>query len=226
MREIYNIMKRNYIDKYNTPRVFQVFSTIAFISLPILMFVLDVFDFHDAFSKEWIYGRSTLLWKRNIFYIFYRNFGCFDSGNTAELLAEIIVVVAAITGIVFIWLNRPKISGICGVMLLLIMLLSLLRIYDSDGYYTTLGGTFLRVIVEDTYYILWGLLAFLAVFVVLSIVFTKDGPREPKAVMVVQTAQQFQISSADEIKKLKELCVSGVITQEEFDAKKKEILGL
>ena len=33
-------------------------------------------------------------------------------------------------------------------------------------------------------------------------------------------------SNADELKKYKELLDSGVITQEEFDAKKKQILGL
>lgn len=35
-----------------------------------------------------------------------------------------------------------------------------------------------------------------------------------------------QLSSADEIKKYKELLDSGIITQEEFDAKKKQLLGL
>ena len=35
-----------------------------------------------------------------------------------------------------------------------------------------------------------------------------------------------EISSADELKKFKELLDSGVITQEEFDAKKKQLLGL
>ena len=34
------------------------------------------------------------------------------------------------------------------------------------------------------------------------------------------------VSSADELKKYKELLDSGVITQEEFDAKKKQLLGL
>ncbi len=41
-----------------------------------------------------------------------------------------------------------------------------------------------------------------------------------------QNTQQSSISQADELKKFKELLDSGVITQEEFDAKKKEILGL
>lgn len=35
-----------------------------------------------------------------------------------------------------------------------------------------------------------------------------------------------EISSADEIKKFKELLDNGIITQEEFDAKKKQLLGL
>lgn len=40
----------------------------------------------------------------------------------------------------------------------------------------------------------------------------------------VQTA--VALSAADEIKKFKELLDSGIITQEEFDAKKKQLLGL
>ena len=38
--------------------------------------------------------------------------------------------------------------------------------------------------------------------------------------------QESQISVADEIKKFKELLDMGAITQEEFDAKKKQLLGL
>ena len=38
--------------------------------------------------------------------------------------------------------------------------------------------------------------------------------------------QEIPQSSADELKKYKELLDSGIITQEEFDAKKKQLLGL
>jgi len=38
--------------------------------------------------------------------------------------------------------------------------------------------------------------------------------------------QEVQQSSADELKKFRELLDSGIITQEEFDAKKKQLLGL
>ena len=106
------------------------------------------------------------------------------------------------------------------------MLLSLLRMYDFEDYYvqtSILGGTsFYIVSVKDAYYILWGVLTVLIVFTILSIMFTKQGPRQPKAVTIVEVPQQ--ISLADEIKKYKDLLDSGTITQEEFDAKKKEIL--
>ena len=42
----------------------------------------------------------------------------------------------------------------------------------------------------------------------------------------IATTQPQEISSADEIKKYKELLDSGIITQEEFDLKKKQLLGL
>ena len=40
------------------------------------------------------------------------------------------------------------------------------------------------------------------------------------------SASQVRLSSADELKKYKELLDSGIISQEEFDAKKKQLLGI
>lgn len=45
-------------------------------------------------------------------------------------------------------------------------------------------------------------------------------------VVATEIKQEILPSSADELKKYKELLESGVITQEEFDAKKKQLLGL
>ena len=50
---------------------------------------------------------------------------------------------------------------------------------------------------------------------------TRRSEMRAPAVTVTQ-----QVSVADEIKKFKELMDMGVITQEEFDAKKKQLLGL
>lgn len=204
----------NFINKYNTPRIFQIFSTISYIVLSVLMFTLDVFGWRDPFV---LYSNTFGM---KVFRIFYWNFN-YDNG--VERFVEIIAVVAAIVGIVFVWLNRPKASGICSGALAVIMLLSLLRMYDFEDYYVIEGYDFYVISVEDAYYILWGALAVLIVFIILSIMFTKQGPRQPKAVTIVEVPQQ--ISLADEIKKYKDLLDLGAITQEEFDAKKKKILG-
>lgn len=51
--------------------------------------------------------------------------------------------------------------------------------------------------------------------------------RKYNQIQKTQTAiQSTAVSSADEIKKYKELLDMGIITQEEFDAKKKQLLGI
>ena len=50
--------------------------------------------------------------------------------------------------------------------------------------------------------------------------------QKQSATPVAPTATSPLASSADELKKYKELLDCGIITQEEFDAKKKQLLGL
>ena len=50
---------------------------------------------------------------------------------------------------------------------------------------------------------------------------TKETPAAPTTIK-----QEVPASNADELKKYKELLDMGAITQEEFDAKKKQLLGL
>ena len=50
--------------------------------------------------------------------------------------------------------------------------------------------------------------------------------RQSNVMKPVETKVDIPLSNADELKKFKDLLDSGVITQEEFDAKKKQLLGL
>ena len=50
--------------------------------------------------------------------------------------------------------------------------------------------------------------------------------RQGKQVETTVIKQEIPQSNADELKKYKELLDMGVISQEEFDAKKKQLLGL
>ena len=53
-----------------------------------------------------------------------------------------------------------------------------------------------------------------------------DRQKKPKSVVETTIKQEVQQSNADELKKYKELLDSDIITQEEFDAKKKQLLGI
>lgn len=53
-----------------------------------------------------------------------------------------------------------------------------------------------------------------------------DRQTATKNIIVQETNNNNNASNADELKKFKDLLDSGVITQEEFDAKKKQLLGL
>lgn len=55
---------------------------------------------------------------------------------------------------------------------------------------------------------------------------TKFDVLEDEDLVKLSTNGDSSVSAADEIKKFKELLDSGIITQEEFDAKKKQLLGL
>ncbi len=44
--------------------------------------------------------------------------------------------------------------------------------------------------------------------------------------MQIANTPQTAVSQADELKKFKDLLDNGIITQEEFDQKKKQLLGL
>ena len=55
-------------------------------------------------------------------------------------------------------------------------------------------------------------------------------PNKEESVVQIESSKNVNktaaISSADELKKFKELLDCGIISQEEFDAKKKQLLGL
>ena len=82
---------------------------------------------------------------------------------------------------------------------------------DSYAPYRIVTNKFPTVIFE-----LFLLAMMVVAFIKTAVVDTNDIEEKPGEI----------ISNADELKKFKELLDMGVITQEEFDAKKKELLGL
>ena len=86
-----------------------------------------------------------------------------------------------------------------------------------EGYFNIFDYT-------DLAWTVMGLLA--GVFVLAFIKRSKLFNRKDTLKVEIANPQSAPVSNADEIKKYKELLDSGVISQEEFDAKKKQLLGL
>lgn len=76
----------------------------------------------------------------------------------------------------------------------------------------------------DPTFLYWLVLILLVAIVVID--FYKRTSRVKNAPVTIKTNVVQANSNADELKKYKDLLDSGVITQEEFEAKKKQLLGL
>lgn len=98
------------------------------------------------------------------------------------------------------------------VVVLMALFSILAAIMDNYGYCAPINWLFY---VNMLFLVATALLAFMRL--------SKNVKEEPRKVKVIATAP---ISNADEIAKYKELLDNGAITQEEFDAKKRQLLDL
>lgn len=204
--------------KLETPTVYKVLITIVLLLTLGAMF-LDVFrcDYSSTPAFDY-YGTSS-----------YGNgglsfFGIFDFSlwRGAESLIMVITIVAVFASIGAIWINKSKVSLIALGVITLFVLLSLFRFYNVDGscWYSPISEDYCRASASSPYYIVLGGTALAILFGVVGHLNTKEPIEKAPNITVAQQ------SNADELEKYNELLSKGVITQEEFDAKKKQLLGL
>jgi len=140
-------------------------------------------------------------------------------------LVYIIILILFLVGLaLFLQKNRGAVL-FAGQVLLLIYLF--MRKSDYTGPISGLNGTsgYVEITVLGWVFLIVSIFA-----LVLCIVFMVKSRDEdsPKTNSVTKDAakEPQNNSTADELKKFKDLLDSGAITQEEFDAKKKQLLGL
>ncbi len=180
-----------------TPTVYRVFITILLILAYIMLFVPGIHYYNGAFLRD------------SASYAFY------------EVVAILpwLTAVCLLIGIITIWMNKPKVTlGMIGVYLI-----------DEIAYVIAANK-------EDYYYLyveplagFWLYSLFFVILVVMGIL----AVRKTTAVISAQYTEtvpsvqrESSMDRTEEIRKYKELLDSGAITQEEFDAKKKQLLGL
>ncbi|MCI7741970.1 MAG: SHOCT domain-containing protein [Clostridiales bacterium] len=182
---------------YATPRVWQVIITIFFIAVFGGLFLpRTVFDYELDYT--YMYGR--ILPDPTIF-----RYAIADLVSKYLLIAAFAAMVA---GAIFIWLNKPKCSMICACVNLIPLLSAIITIKTE------------HLMTNLSLYVVIALEPVLIFFCVIAIV---------KTVKLDELVKQHEliverVSDAEELKKYRELLDAGVLTQEEFDDKKKQIL--
>lgn len=174
----------------------------------------------------------------HIWEIFSLNFG-YNVGLVVSIILKALCLVAAVAGLAFIWMNRPKFTLFAVVPFLLTLLLSYIRVYDYEmssyeKFWTTPNAYIAVGVTKFSMGIMWTIFVLLIVFSALALLTTKKGNPHPTPVTVANNANNPvpvytttpSIDHTEELRNYKKLLDDGVITQEEFDAKKKQLLGL
>ena len=149
-------------------------------------------------------------------------FSFFDVAGNTYIVLGIIIIVLMLANLIFALLailapirfKNGKIYSILPFITIVLMVVFsvICGIKDNWGYCAPISWLF---------YI--EMLFLIATAVIALMKCSSKVKEEPLKVKVVSASN---IGNADELKKYKELLDSGVITQEEFDAKKKQLLGL
>lgn len=200
-------------EKRKVSGYFQIIVSIMFVVLLWLMFYIITDELDNVYTHKTLYKATCFL--------------PFDSLNIGTLIRGV-VIASGVLGVVCIWINRPQITFwssavlvfINGLSLLLIYTVPLIREDPRNGVIygmKTLWGIEYRIV-----------FCFVAV-VLLGLCFLATRRTFEEKTVVSETtviSDNIEQSIPKKIEQYKELLDKGILTQEEFDAKKKQLLGL
>lgn len=222
-------------ENYNIKKIIKIF-TCVFSVIAILSFVLNLISVIIEFHKErqWIMDLMNTLdvTRKSIKEMFPKNFGLVNffkyilkNGEFHKIVLPIVMLFAciAVLGVIHLWLNSYELT------------VTDKRIYGKiafgkrvdlpvDSVSATATVSLLKGVAVSTSS---GKIKFLVmknaeeIYKVLNTLIIERQSQKNAQPQII-TSQ----SNAEELKKYKELLDSGIISQEEFDAKKKQLLGL
>lgn len=198
------------------PRVWQIILTCILLGLLIIAWIDQACYLAGANITDMVnaalygYDSSTV---RDFFTYYLVN----------EMLPIILVILEYVVSalfIIFLWKEMPRKAFSSSLLFLIFPIVFIINVkhYNVDGYSRTLN---------DFGFIGIGFIVLSVVMVILSFVMVrkvKDGTRPPKQVAVV-SAPASKPSASDELLKLKELLDKEVITQEEYDSKRDDLVS-
>lgn len=231
-----------FVSKYHTPLVFKILITVLLLGIFVFLFLITTTSFssENSIFLHAISDRYDIVrYSGNVFRLFRYNYS-YD----ISVLFQVLSILSIVAGIVFIWLNRPVFATVPAAFLLTTTIFSSFNSYDyggmmRDAYGWSSGDDYFIGGWKEHYflYILYGLVIALIILIVLSIIITKkkklDPVQAPNPINPVPTYTQPSPSNfapmppaAEQITQYKKLLDDGVITPEEFEQKKQQLLNL
>ena len=186
------------------PRVWQVLVTVFFVLALIALFIPGI-DYSDMTGdwpprfRHWVYS--------------------FHDGNATEtIIPTLVTVLAMCGGIVTIWKNKSNAALGCACVYAIDEIIYIVSVIKQSNYhmYTDPAAGF---------FVFSAFVVALFVFCIMAKKKTQQGVRPTKTANA-QVMQNAEEKTVDELIKYKSLLDSGVITQEEYDTKKKQLLNL
>ena len=193
----------------------------------VLLFVEHMFKF----VVSWLYKGSDSWIDKYIYHYSLKTASQRFAFESFDYTVQIVFVLMICFLIVNLFLKKPMLEKKMLFPLTLVPLVSFIIFsfkilsYDVENIRSNseplLDKTLFRVYAEPLFYVE---LAVLLLAVIISAI--KYFLPLPNTSILSQSQQNIKKEPTDDLKKYKELLDSGVITQEEFDAKKKQLLGL
>ena len=202
-------------------REWQIIITIIFIGILVLAWI-DGASFEYSFNQK-DQANSILNYLNGYGFSEVRDFSSTFAVN--DYLTPIVIaleyVIFAIT-MFFIWKDQPKKAFSCSFLYLIYPILFITNVGESTlENYSTKG---------EIWFLGYLFIVLAVILPISTFVMSRkaiDGPRPPKKVSVISEASpaiNITQSPADELIKLKTLLDSGIITQDEYDLKREELV--
>lgn len=199
--------------------ILKIIIVVLFVALCFSTFALDTFITKNVFSIVDSYYHN---WNITLYEMI-----TFAYGDSVKLLCQLWCIVSCLLGAVSIWFNKPKKSMYSIISMIFFMLFTLTRnyeVYDSYIYWAIGPSDDCSFIQGNPNFLYWAL--WLMLFLLIGLFILALRYRSQRDVNSIDTIMPLNENSLSEIAKYKDLLNQGVITAEEFEAKKKQLLGI
>lgn len=207
-------------------------------ALSVIICVLLFIDGFFSYESSITYGYTT-----QSVYKYFGSFSYLSDSVDGGFLFPALIIFASVIIIIASWIKMKRgLKTICSAAAIIVLITGIIVGKNNFHHASSSYLSYLNITTWRNFYSL-GILFYIEIVLLIALLVVcfwedlkiiktasttkKEAVTENQATSSKETTTVVQVASpAEEIKKYKELRDSGIISQEEFDSKKKQLLGL